>query len=246
MEIICVNDYDEMSERAAAMIVDQINHKPHSTLGLATGSTPEGLYRRLIEKNKQSKVSFKDVTTFNLDEYIGLSEEDKNSYRYFMYSHFFEHIDIKRDNVHIPNGLAADLEKECKNYEAKIKKIDIQILGLGLNGHIGFNEPGTSFSSRTHIVRLTESTRIANSRYFQKLEDVPKMAISMGIETILEVGKIVLMVSGDKKSLAVERLINGEISEDFPASILQSHPQVVLIADKEALKRLDIQSKRIC
>ncbi|WP_137744215.1 glucosamine-6-phosphate deaminase [Robertmurraya siralis] len=246
MEIICVNNYDEMSERAAAMIADQIKHVPHSTLGLATGSTPEGLYRSLIQKNRQDKVSFKDVTTFNLDEYIGLSETDTNSYHFFMHSHFFDYIDIQHYNIHIPNGLANDLEQECENYEAKIRNIDIQVLGLGLNGHIGFNEPGTSFLSRTHLVHLTESTRKANSRYFKTIEDVPERAITMGINTIMKSKKIILLVSGERKAEAVERLMNGEISEDFPASVLQRHPNVVLIGDKAALKKLRLQNEFIC
>lgn len=246
VKIIYVNDYDEMSERAAKIIAKQINQAPTSTLGLATGATPEGLYQKLIQLNKQGKVSFKDVTTFNLDEYVGLPHTDKNSYRYFMNNHLFDHIDINRNNVHIPNGLVDDLEEECKRYEAKIKEIDVQVLGLGLNGHIGFNEPGTSFSSRTHLVSLTDSTRKANSRYFQKLDDVPRMAITMGIETILESKRLILLVSGEEKSEAVERLVNGNISEDFPASILKSHPEVVLIADKAALKRLNVQNELVC
>lgn len=243
MEIICVKNYDDMSEKATSIIADHIKLHPQSTLGLATGSTPEGLYKRLIEKNQQKDFSFKEVTTFNLDEYVGLSKDDPNSYHYYMNNKLFAHIDIELKNVHIPNGIAADQEQECQNYEDLIKKnkIDIQILGIGLNGHIGFNEPGTPFLSRTHIVDLAESTIKANSRFFDKIEDVPTKAVTMGIETIMEADKIILLVSGEQKADTVERLINGEVTENFPASILQTHSNVIIIADEAALGKVEIK-----
>lgn len=237
MEIISVTHYEEMSERAASIIAEHLRAKPQTTLGLATGSTPEGLYEKLIKRNQQKEFSFKGVTTFNLDEYVGLSKDDPNSYHYYMNDKLFKHIDINPENAHLPNGTAADLDQECRNYEGLMKdhQIDIQILGIGLNGHIGFNEPGTPFSSRTHVVDLAESTIKANSRFFEKMEDVPTKAITMGLGTIMEAKKIILLASGEQKAEAMKRLIDGEITESFPASILQKHSNVVIIADQAAL-----------
>ncbi|MFC4025101.1 glucosamine-6-phosphate deaminase [Oceanobacillus longus] len=239
MEIMKVKDYDEMSSQACSFIINKIKQVQSPVLGLATGSTPEGLYKRLIEKYNAQEVTFKDVLTFNLDEYVGLENDDPNSYHHFMNEKLFKHIDIAIERVHVPNGVAENLEKECQDYEKKIKdaeQVDIQVLGLGLNGHIGFNEPGTPFSSRTHIVDLDQSTRQANARFFDSLDDVPDKAITMGIETIMESKEILLLVSGANKREALDRLLNGEISEDFPASILQKHSNVTIIADEEALQ----------
>lgn len=241
MKIIRVKDYEEMSEKASSCIIDRIKNLSSPVLGLATGSTPEGLYKHLIKKYYQEKVSFIHVTTFNLDEYIGLENTDRNSYHYYMNEKLFKHIDIPEGNTNVPNGMARDLEKESHDYEELIRNhnyIDVQILGLGENGHIGFNEPGTPFVSRTHTVTLQESTRVANARFFASMDDVPKKAITMGIDTIMESKEIILLVSGEKKAEALARLFNDGVSEDFPASILKKHNNVILIADELALKKL--------
>ncbi|WP_019154197.1 glucosamine-6-phosphate deaminase [Robertmurraya massiliosenegalensis] len=242
MEFIKVNDYQDMSDKACSLMIEAINRVENPVLGLATGSTPEGLYQKLIEKYSEGKVSFKDVTTFNLDEYVGLKREDVNSYYRYMKEKLFNHIDIEMERVHLPNGTADDLIAECKNYDQKIQeagRIDLQILGMGINGHIGFNEPGTPFSSRTHIVDLAASTREANSRFFPTLEDVPRQAVTMGIATIMESKEILLLVSGEQKAEAIARLAEGEISEDFPASILRNHPNVKVIVDEGAMIKLN-------
>ncbi|ASN04715.1 glucosamine-6-phosphate deaminase [Virgibacillus necropolis] len=241
MKVLKVKNYDEMSEQACSILVDKINNMKHPVLGLATGSTPEGLYKKLIEQYNHGHVSFKDTTTFNLDEYIGLSKNHPNSYHYYMKNHLFQHIDINMDQVHVPKGDVIDIQNECVEYEKAIldhDKIDVQILGLGTNGHIGFNEPGTSFTSRTHMVDLAESTRQANARFFESLNDVPTKAITMGIEAIMESKEIIVLVSGDRKADALARFMNGDISEDFPASILQNHKQVTIIADEAALSKI--------
>ncbi|PKC50441.1 glucosamine-6-phosphate isomerase, partial [Rhizophagus irregularis] len=190
-------------------------------LGLATGSTPEGLYRCMVQAYKGGKYSFQHVITFNLDEYLNLDQHHPNSYHFYMRKKFFDHVDISKKNIHIPNGMAEDIVKECRRYDEKIKSvgnIDIQVLGLGINGHIGFNEPGTSFTSTTHVVHLDEITRKANSKYFHNIQDVPYKAITMGIGNIMESKEILLLVSGKKKALALVKLINGEVCEQFPAS----------------------------
>ncbi|WP_067730200.1 glucosamine-6-phosphate deaminase [Oceanobacillus damuensis] len=239
MEIIKVKDYDEMSAKACSYIIEKIKQLQAPVLGLATGSTPEGLYKSLIQQYNEQNVSFNDVSTFNLDEYVGLENDDPNSYHFYMNEKLFKHIDIEQNHIHIPNGVAENLDNECQDYEQQImdaEKVDIQILGLGLNGHIGFNEPGTPFSSRTHIVDLDESTRKANARFFDSIEEVPKKAITMGLDTIMQSKEILLLVSGASKREALDRLLNGDISEEFPASILQQHEHVTIIADKSALE----------
>lgn len=222
---------------AAAQIISKIHANPSLKLGLATGSTPTGVYKRLIQDHGENKTTYKQVNTFNLDEYIEISKKDPNSYHYFMCENLFDHIDIPLEQTHIPDGTAKDLEEECKRYEQFIQDhggIDLQILGIGQNGHIGFNEPGTSFSSRTHIINLSESTRKANSRFFKSLEDVPRQAITMGIASIMASKEIFLLVSGASKAEALARLVNGEVSESFPATVLNSHKNVTIFADKEA------------
>ncbi|MBM7607444.1 glucosamine-6-phosphate deaminase [Lysinibacillus composti] len=234
MEIIQVKDYEEMSKTACFYLLKKVGNIEQPVLGLATGSTPEGLYRQLIEAYKNGSLSFKNVKTFNLDEYIHLDQTNPNSYYYYMKKHLFDWIDIPKEQIHLPNGKAQDLEAECLDYENKIKqvgKIDIQILGIGLNGHIGFNEPGTAFTSRTHVIALDESTREANAKFFPSIDDVPTHAITMGIETIMESEEILLLASGEQKAAALNRLLNGEISEEFPASILHRHKKVTVIAD---------------
>lgn len=241
MEIVKVKNYDALSLKACESIIAEVNNHEEPVLGLATGSTPEGLYQLLIDKYQDGKVSFEKTITFNLDEYVGLPVENPNSYYYYMHEKLFDHIDLPDNRAFLPRGNVADLQKECLDYEETIREagnIDVQILGLGLNGHIGFNEPGTSFDSRTHVVELDESTRQANSRFFDSMSEVPTQAITMGIGTIMESEKIILLVSGEKKADTVARLVQGDISGEFPASILQKHENVILIADEGALSKL--------
>ncbi|HLR55082.1 MAG TPA: glucosamine-6-phosphate deaminase [Pseudogracilibacillus sp.] len=234
MEIIVCKDNNELSYKASEFVTDIVNRKENPVLGLATGSTPEKLYELLIEENKQGNVSFDHATSFNLDEYVGLDANDVNSYRYFMDEHLFNHIDINKENTHIPNGLSTDMDTACRDYEAQIKAagpIDVQILGLGLNGHIGFNEPGTDFSGRTRVVDLDETTREANARFFNSIDEVPTQAITMGIASIMEAEKILLLVQGEKKAAILKEVINGEVTNQVPASILQNHPNVTVLTD---------------
>ncbi|MEB1808599.1 MAG: glucosamine-6-phosphate deaminase [Bacillaceae bacterium] len=239
MKLKVMKNHEEMSRHACQLVVSKVNSLSSPVLGLATGSTPERLYEMLIEEYKQKLVSFSHVKTFNLDEYVGLRGNDKNSYRYYMDHHLFSKVNFTKGENHIPNGMAIQLEQECQRYEQLIKEaggIDIQILGLGHNGHIGFNEPGTPFSSRTHVVDLDRTTREANARFFESIKEVPTQAITMGIENILESKQIILLVSGEQKATALQRLLNGEVSEDFPASVLKQHDDVTIIADKAALQ----------
>ncbi len=239
MKVIRVNSYEEMSRRAADIIAAQINKKPDSVLGLATGSTPEGTYAELVSDYEKGKVDFSLVRTVNLDEYEGLSPESPQSYRYFMNKRLFEHINIDPDNTHIPGGLSDEAE-ECKRYEELISSlggIDLQLLGLGHNGHIGFNEPAQEFARHTHPVELTESTIEANSRLFQSREEMPRRAVTMGIGTIMQAKQILLIVSGGDKKEALRRTLCGPIRPDFPASVLQLHRDVTVIADEAALSK---------
>lgn len=241
MQILQAKNYEEMSKIACSLLVQHIQQNDAPVLGLATGSTPENLYSCLIEEYRQGKVSFRSVSTFNLDEYVGLGRREANSYHFYMNEKFFKHIDIPIVQVHLPNGLSQELEQECLDYETRVQRagfIDIQVLGLGLNGHIGFNEPGTPFSSRTHVVDLAQSTRRANARFFSGIEEVPTQAISMGIATIMESKKILLLVSGKEKAEALYRMMNSKVSEEFPASVLQTHPDVTVIADELALSKV--------
>ena len=244
MRIIEVKDYQQMSTRAAEYIIEKVVQNPCINLGLATGGTPIGTYKSLIEDHRKNGTSYQKVTTFNLDEYIGLSGDNQNSYRYFMNSQLFKYIDINKTKTNIPSGIAADFQEECNRYEDLITKhggVDLQILGIGSNGHIGFNEPGTSFGSKTQIVNLTDSTIQANARFFSRIEEVPTKAITMGISTIMKSKEILLLVSGEKKREALYRLLNGEIKESFPASVLKNHPCVTIIADKAAIAELKVQ-----
>lgn len=241
MKVIKVKDYQEMSAYASERVIDLVKSAERPVLGLATGSTPEGLYQNLIDAYENNDVSFKEVVSFNLDEYIGLAADDPNSYQYFMKEKLFDQIDIDPNQTHLPNGKAADIEQECQDYEALIKKmgqVDVQILGLGVNGHIAFNEPGTSFSSRTQRTDLVDETIEANSRFFENKADVPTQAITMGIETIMESKEIILLASGENKAEAVKQLVEGEVTEDFPASILQKHPHATIVIDEAAASLL--------
>lgn len=242
MRIIVDEDYKEMSKTAADMMASQIILKPDSVLGLATGGTPIGFYKELVNLYKQGKFSFKEVKTFNLDEYYGLDKSNPQSYHYYMMENLFKHIDIDLENVNIPDGTAKDIDEECRAYEDKIRKaggIHMQLLGIGINGHIGFNEPDVKFEAITHLVNLDEETIEANSRFFSSIEEVPRSAISMGIKTIMHSKKILLLAAGSEKAQVIERMINGPITPELPASILQLHPDVTLIVDKEAGDKFD-------
>ncbi|WP_338448328.1 glucosamine-6-phosphate deaminase [Niallia oryzisoli] len=238
MKLIEAKDYEEMSAKAAEYLANKIHTSKKITLGLATGGTPEGTYRNLIEDYMQNDTSYRHVTTFNLDEYVGLAGDHPNSYRYFMNKKLFDHIDIQKSNTYVPRGNARDIKQECLDYEKLLEDksgIDLQLLGIGSNGHIGFNEPGTPFDSKTHVVELTPSTREANARYFSSLEQVPTKAISMGIATIMKAREILLLVSGEKKSEALAQLLEGDITEKNPVSVLKKHLNVTIIADHAAL-----------
>lgn len=241
MEIIIAKDYETMSRAAADEISSCIKGLDRCVLGLATGSTPEGAYADLVDDFKAGDLSFGGVVTFNLDEYVGLDGAHDQSYRYFMDRHLFDHVDIDRSNTHVPSGTAQDIPRECMDYEAAIRDaggIDLQLLGLGHNGHIGFNEPASDFPKATHEVELSESTINANSRLFASADDVPHKAITMGIGTIMAARKVLVIASGEDKAEIVARAFSGEVTPEVPASILQFHPNAVAIIDEEAAKCL--------
>ena len=242
MRILVCEDYEEMSKKAAQIILSQITLKPNSVLGLATGSTPIGMYRNLVEMYENGLVDFSDVITFNLDEYYKLPINNNQSYHYFMQENLFSKININSKNIHIPNGMVDDIESECSNYEEAIKDaggIDIQVLGIGRNAHIGFNEPTISFEKGTHLVDLTPSTIEANARFFDCIEEVPKKAITMGTGSIFKSRKIMLLAYGEDKAEAIYNTIHGKITPEIPASILQFHGDIVIILDKKAASKLD-------
>lgn len=241
MELIVVKNYEEMSKKAASIISSQVIIKPNSVLGLATGDTPLGMYKELIKKYKENEVDFSKVKTFNLDEYYGLERDNIQSYYFYMINNFFKFINIDSNNINIPNGTSNDIEEVCLNYERKIKEaggIDMQVLGIGVNGHIGFNEPNTNFEAQTHLVDLDEKTIKSNARFFNSIDEVPKKAISMGIKTILQSKKIILLAIGESKAEAVYNTVNGKISPKIPSSILQLHQNVTIILDESAAKLL--------
>ena len=246
MNIIQVNDTEEMSSIAAEKMIDCLKEKPHAVFGLATGSTPEGTYRTFIEQVHERKLDITKLTTINLDEYVGLAPSHPMSYHAYMKQHFFTPLGLEPSQTNLPRGDAPDPEEEAQRYEALIQQgggIDFQLLGIGENGHIAVNEPGTPFQSRTQVVRLTANTREVNSRFFDKKEDVPTHALTMGLATIMEARSIVLLANGERKREAITRCIEGEINEEAPASILRNHPHVTVIADKEALR--DISEEKI-
>ena len=231
MEIRKFKSLESLSEFCSELIANEINKKENFVLGLATGSSPVKTYKGLIEKVKQNKLSFKNVKTVNLDEYVGLDESNENSYRYFMNDNLFDHIDIDKANTFVPNGKASDLEKECEDYEKNIAAlggIDLQVLGLGDNGHIGFNEPAQVFIPYTHTVNLTEKTIDANSRFFASRDEVPKQAITMGIKSIMSARKILLIVNKKEKNGILDLALTGNINPRLPASILQLHADLVV------------------
>ena len=240
MQVIIVENKEAVAKEAAQLIKKAILAKPNLVLGLATGSSPIGLYEKLIEAYKNQEVSFKDVVGVNLDEYIGLAPDHDQSYAHFMRKNLFDHIDIDLKNTYIPNGMASDLEAEAKHYDGILDrlKIDLQLLGIGTNGHIGFNEPGTSFEKTTHLTDLAESTLLDNARFFEHIEEVPTQALTMGIASILKAKQIVLIATGKHKAAAIKAMVQEPVSEALPASILQNHDNVVVIIDKEAASEL--------
>lgn len=240
MKIIIADNYLQMSEIAARLVSKVLIEKPDATLGLATGTSPIGTYKLLIDNCAKGIISFKNVNTVNLDEYVGLSFDNDQSYHFFMNDNLFDHVDIPKENVHIPNGLGSDLDANCKEYDEILAKFprDLQVLGLGGNGHIGFNEPGTPFNSLTHIVDLTERTIKDNSRLFADPNDVPRQAITMGIKEICRAKKIILLASGANKADAVAAMVDGDVTENCPASVLQLHNDTTLILDKDAARKL--------
>lgn len=240
MNVIVVSNFDSMSEEVAKIISGQIISNPSSVLGLATGSSPLGVYR-LLEEYYRRGVDFSDVTTFNLDEYVGLAPDHPQSYRHYMEKNLFSRVNIPRERTFIPNGVAADLQEECQRYEQLMKRaggIDLQILGIGTNAHIGFNEPGTEFGTMTQVVDLAESTIKDNARFFASLAEVPTQAISMGIKSIMHAKNIVLMANGGSKADAIYAAIRGPVTPKVPASVLQLHPSVTFVVDQAAGSKL--------
>ena len=241
MRIYCEKDYNAMSRRAAAIIAAQVVSKPGCVLGLATGSTPIGAYQQLVKWHQQGDLSFHEVRSVNLDEYVGLAPTHDQSYRYFMQSNLFDHVDIAPENTRVPDGLTKDAPAFCAGYDAYIRAqgyVDLQLLGIGRNGHIGFNEPDDHFVKETHVVDLAGSTIDANARFFASRDDVPKQAISMGMGAIMGAKKVLLCASGEDKADAICRSVSGAITSQCPGSILQLHPNVVLVADEAALSKL--------
>ena len=241
MQIYRAKDYEDMSRKAANIIASQVVLKPDCVLGLATGSTPIGAYKNLVEKYEQGDLDFSQVTTVNLDEYKGLPRENDQSYYYFMHDNLFDHVNVKPENTHLPDGTKEDSDEECARYEELIRTLggqDLQLLGLGHNGHIGFNEPDAIFEKATNCVDLQESTIEANKRFFASADDVPKQAYTMGIGTIMQAKKILVVVSGEDKADTVAKAFFGPVTPEVPASILQFHKDVILVADEAALSKV--------
>lgn len=237
MRIIIVENYEEMSIKAASIVKSQVILKPVCVLGCATGQTPLGTYRELIKAYQNKEVDFAQVTFFNLDEYCKIEKHNPQSYHYYMKENFFNHIHAKKNNTFIPDGMALDMDAECKNYDQKIREyggIDLQILGIGGNGHIGFNEPSACYNPQTHVIELTEETIADNARYFESKSDVPVAAVTMGIEAIMKAKRVVLLASGKGKADAIYKTIKGGICPQVPASILQLHPDAIFVIDKDA------------
>ena len=244
MKFYVVDSYEQMSEKGAELIAAQLLVKPTSVLGLATGSSPVGLYKKLIEWNKKGILDFSEATSVNLDEYVGLDGTNDQSYRYFMQKNLFDSINIRPEATFVPNGCAKDFDKECEAYDARIRAlggIDIQLLGIGLDGHIGFNEPADAFVMGTNKVELTASTIDANQRFFAKREDVPTHAYTMGIGSIMKAKRVLLVVNGVGKAQAVKDCFFGPIKPQAPGSILQLHPDFILVADEAALSLVQDQ-----
>lgn len=242
MQIVKAKDYDDMSRKAANIISAQVIMKPDCVLGLATGSTPIGTYKQLIDWYTKGDLDFERVTSVNLDEYKGLGADSDQSYRYFMNTNLFDSINIRKERTFVPDGLEPDSDKACSMYNQIISDvggIDLQLLGLGHNGHIGFNEPSDNFEKQTHCVDLTESTIEANTRFFEKEEDVPRQAYTMGIQTIMQARKVLVVVSGADKAEILKKVVEGPITPQVPASILQLHNDVTIVADAAALSKIE-------
>ncbi len=242
MLVIIKDDFDEMSKEGAKIIADRLRKKPNLVLGLATGSTPLGLYKELIRMHRDEGLDFSKVTTFNLDEYVGLPPVHNQSYHYFMNENLFKHINIDQRFIHVPHGMAKNVDEFCNWYEKRIVEIggiDIQVLGIGSNGHIAFNEPGSSLGSRTRIKTLTEKTREDNTRFFENLDDVPKYAITMGIGTIMDANEVIMLANKTSKADAIKAAVEGPITAMCPASIIQLHKKAIVIADKDASSKLE-------
>lgn len=241
MEIIINDTYEAMSKAAARVVAQTLNSKPNAVLGLATGSTPVGLYQELVRMHRDEGLDFSQVTTFNLDEYVGLKRDNPQSYHYFMHHHLFQHINIPKQNIYIPSGTTDNYEAFCQWYEQRIVEcggVDLQILGIGSDGHIAFNEPSSSLGSRTRIKTLARQTIQDNARFFDKLEDVPIYAITMGVGTIMEARRIVLLASGESKAEAIALAIEGPVTSMITASALQLHSDTVCYLDRAASGRL--------
>ncbi len=241
MEIIIKDDYQQMSRAAAEIVAEVLNTKPNAVLGMATGSTPLGLYQELVRLHKEEQLDFSRVTTFNLDEYVGLPVNHPQSYHYFMHEHFFKHVNIPAHNINIPSGTTSNYQAFCEWYERRIDEcggIDLQILGIGSDGHIAFNEPASSLSSRTRLKTLSEQTIDDNARFFDRREEVPVYAITMGVGTILDARKLILLASGQKKAKAIAQAVEGPVTSMVTASALQLHSDAKVIVDQEAASKL--------
>ena len=240
MKVIVVENYQQIGVQGARIIADVIKSKPNCVLGLATGTSPIGIYQNLIEMCNNGEISFVDVKTVNLDEYVGLDGNHNQSYRYFMDANLFNHVDINKSNTFVPNGVADDLPTECQRYTNLVNSLtqDMQLLGIGSNGHIAFNEPGTPFDSTTHVVNLTQNTIKDNSRLFEDISQVPTKALTMGIANIMNAKSILIVANGKNKAQAVFDMVKGAVTPHCPASILQNHPNVTVIVDKDAASLL--------
>ena len=241
MLVIIKEHFDAMSNEAAQIVADRLRGKPDLVLGLATGTSPLGMYRELIRMHKQEGLDFSKVTTFNLDEYVGLPPKHDQSYRYFMNVNLFNHINIPERNIYVLDGMAHDIDAHCEWFEQEIRKvggIDLQILGIGANGHIAFNEPGSSLGSRTRVKTLTDTTRWDNARFFEKKEEVPKYALTMGVGSIMDAKELLLIANGKGKANAVKAAAEGPITAQVPASVIQLHRKAIVILDKEAASNL--------
>lgn len=248
MRIYTAKDYKDLSRKAANIISAQIIMKPDCVLGLATGSSPVGLYEQLVDWYQKGDLDFHEVRTVNLDEYKGLSGDHEQSYRYFMNRHLFDHVNINKANTNVPNGRARNLEAECKRYNDLIQSlggIDMQLLGIGRNGHIGFNEPEDAFEKETHVVKLTESTIEANSRLFDNPDEVPRYAITMGVKSIMQAKRVLLIASGQDKAEAVYQSLFGPVTPHVPASILQMHNNLTVVADQAALSKCQDEVRQL-
>ncbi|QAY65124.1 glucosamine-6-phosphate deaminase [Paenibacillus protaetiae] len=241
MQIKIFDTAEELDAYAAGLLANTVKAKPNAVLGLATGSTPLGIYEQLVRLYESGDVSFKQATTFNLDEYVGLPASHEQSYAYYMNQHLFSRIDIPLSQTNIPDGTAADLQQECAEYEAKLaaSPVDIQLLGLGHNGHIGFNEPDEALDGGTHVVQLKPGTREANARFFSSIREVPERAVTMGAGSILKANTILLAVRGADKAAIVKEALTGPITTKVPASLLQTHPRVIVLLDREAGRMLE-------